>query len=488
MSDACSFAVDPGSQYLSAQKVHTACMADLNWLLAPPQRQKEVLVLACRVLPTISDFLARRKYSMKKSMHQIVTLAVGFASAAHLHTKLGLALWFSGLVLAFGVPQMSAADVTYIVGTCTSGTRFSTIQAALDASPAPNTVEVCPGQHAEQVTITKPVTLEGITASNGTLAQIILPDSAPTTTTVDADGDVEAAVAQVYVHNVSGGSVNLTNLDVDGMGFGTNDIFFIGVLYEDSSGTINHVITAEQTTNVEGGIAGWGMWIQGGSSKPSVTVENSSLQDAGGGIFAVGETATPDLTVTIKNNFISMDSATANNLVVYDGTDPTVSGNVLNGGLFGIIIDAPTGSITGNTVLGSQIGIELDVDGAAVTSNNVYGAVSAGINVEANSLKTSVIENNTISSVDMGSVYDIIDSSGTGIALNCKKISSNQVHSNTVIASYYGYGDAPTGFGGSNTYAGVVSRVGACTSDSATSKKVAAARQKSQAQLPGNHR
>lgn len=402
---------------------------------------------------------------MKKLMHRIVTLALAVASV-------------------LGARQMSAANVTYIVGTCSSGTQFKTIQSALDASPAPNTVEVCPGQYAEQITITKPVNLEGITASNGALPQIMLPAAAPTLTTVDADGDIQAAVAQVYVHNVSGGSVNLTNLDVDGMGFGTTDIFFIGVLYEDSSGTIDRAITAEQTSNLYG-VAGWGMWIQGGSSDPSVTVENSSVQDAGGGIFAIGTTTTPNLTVTIKNNFFSLDSATANNLVVYDHTDSTVSGNVMNGGLIGILTEAPAGSITGNTVVGSQIGIALDADGPAVTSNNVYGAVFAGISVAPTSLKTTVVENNTISSVNMGFVYDIIDSSGTGIELNCNKISSNQVHSNTVIASYYGYGDAPAGFAGSNTYAGVVSPVGACTTDSAASKAVAAARQKLQAQLRG---
>src|ERR1700685_1661134 len=85
--------------------------------------------------------------------------------------KLSLAIWFSALALAlaFGVQEMSATTVTYIVGTCTSGTHFSTIQAALDASPAPNTVEVCPGIYSEQLTITRPVTLEGIAAGNGSL-------------------------------------------------------------------------------------------------------------------------------------------------------------------------------------------------------------------------------------------------------------------------------------------------------------------------------
>lgn len=65
--------------------------------------------------------------------------------------KLSLAIWFS--VLAFGAQQMSAANINYIVGTCKSGSHFSTIQSALDASPAPKRVEVCPGQYAEQLTI-----------------------------------------------------------------------------------------------------------------------------------------------------------------------------------------------------------------------------------------------------------------------------------------------------------------------------------------------
>jgi hypothetical protein len=268
--------------------------------------------------------------------------------------KLSLAIWFSALALAlaFGVQEMSAATVTYIVGTCTSGTHFSTIQAALDASPAPNTVEVCPGQYAEQVTITKPVTIEGIAASNGALAQIILPIGyTQNATLTDADGNLIAAVAQVYVHNVSGGSVNLSNLQVNGMGFGDDADFFVGIFYEGSSGTINQVITTSQNDNSGSSVTGFGMWIQGGSSKPSVTVENSSMHDfTQCGIYAVGTTTAPDLTVTIKNNNISSASQLSYNLVVEEGTDPTVSGNVVAGGYTGIYIDAPTGSITGNTV------------------------------------------------------------------------------------------------------------------------------------------
>ena len=160
---------------------------------------------------------------------------------------------------------------------------------------------------AEQVTITKPVTIEGIAASNGALAQIILPIGyTQNATLTDADGNLIAAVAQVYVHNVSGGSVNLSNLQVNGMGFGDDADFFVGIFYEGSSGTINQVITTSQNDNSGSSVTGFGMWIQGGSSKPSVTVENSSMHDfTQCGIYAVGTTTAPDLTVTIKNNNIS---------------------------------------------------------------------------------------------------------------------------------------------------------------------------------------
>jgi hypothetical protein len=180
-------------------------------------------------------------------------------SRMHLPAKLSLAVWFWALALAFGAQEMSAASVTYIVGTCKSGTQFSTIQSALDASPAPNAVEVCPATYSEQVTISHPVTLEGIAEGNGSLAQIELPSNYTINASVIAGGSTEPAIAQIYVNDVSGGSLNLTNLNVNGVGFGSNDSIFIEVLYNQSSGTINQVTTSAQNTS--GGatnVDGWG--------------------------------------------------------------------------------------------------------------------------------------------------------------------------------------------------------------------------------------
>jgi hypothetical protein len=412
---------------------------------------------------------------MKKSMHRIGTPAVRLASVAHWRAKLGLAVCFSAL--AFGA-QMSAASVTYIVGTCKSGTQFSTIQSALDASPAPNTVEVCPGVYSEQVTITKPVTLEGITASNGGRVRIFLPPGYTANATLAEVGeDNIPAVAQVYVNNVSGGTVNLTNLDVDGSGFGMNDIHFVGIVYQGSSGTINRVITAYQNNSNPGatGVYGFGMWIQGSSSKPSVTVENSSMHDFGSiGIDTTGVAESPsDLTVTIKNNAAFLTSTTSSTTGIYLdlGSNPTVSGNVVSGVEEGIYAGSFLGSITGNTIVGTEYGIELNEDGASVKSNNIFESASYGMYVDTN-VQTSLVQDNIIRTVAPGG-------GGIGISLGCDlKISPGKVNSNTIMDSDTGYGYAPAGFAGSNTYAGVYTPIATCTSESASARGSAPARLK----------
>jgi len=405
-------------------------------------------------------------------------------SRTHSHSKRTLAASLLALALAFGAQEMLAATVTYIVGTCTSGTQFSTIQSALDASPAPNTVEVCPGVYTEQLTITKPVTVKGITGNqngifggegNGSMAQIVPPGSMNVITLLNGGSPVTAS-AQVYVDNVSGGAVNLTNLDVQGMYASGQGQLFIGIVYQGSSGTINQVITSMQSPSAQPGI---GIWLEGGSSNPSVTVENSTIHDfSDNGLFVIGSTdGAPDLTATIKNNTIFSPQTTAfSDLDLQVGSNPTATGNFMSGALtYGIVLSgAPSGSVSGNTVFGTQYGIEVAVDGPTVTSNNIYGTKVNGIDIQTPSLQATVVESNTIRTVNPPG------SSGTGIELNCNNISSSKVHSNTIVDAWEGYGDAPAGFGGSNTYLGVALDVVSCSTNGAASKRASAAARRAQ--------
>ena len=170
------------------------------------------------------------------------------------------------------------------------------------------------------------------------------------------DNVLTPAAAQIDVNN-AGGRVNLANLSVNGIANGQSGsgAFVIGILYEQTAGTINHVITFNQNGQ---NTVGWGIFLEGGSSEPSVTVENCSQYNySQGAIWAIGTTDTPNLTATIENNFASSASQRTYNIVVEEGTNATVSGNVISGGFFGIYIVAKEGSVSGNTILGSEVGI-----------------------------------------------------------------------------------------------------------------------------------
>jgi len=204
------------------------------------------------------------------------------------------------------------------------------------------------------------------------------------------------------------------------------------------------VVTSSQTG---ANIIGYGIYLDGGSSNPSVTVENCSIHDFNqAGIWAMGSETAVDLTVTIKDNIVNASSP-AYGIVVEFGTNPTVTSNVVSVGGFGIVAVAPEGSVTGNTVGGSDYGIAVFADGVSVKSNQIYDT-SVGIYLNASGgLKVSEVQGNTIThgvGVNMG------------INLNCNSAGSpNRVHSNKLIDVLVGYGLAPAGFGGSNTYVSV---------------------------------
>jgi hypothetical protein len=379
--------------------------------------------------------------------------------------KLTLALLISAFVFALGAPELHATTLTYIVGTCKAGTQFSTIQSALNKSPAADVIEVCPGTYPEQLTIINAVTLEGIVSGNTSAIQITSP-AAGLMTNATINGSDPAAV-HVFVKNATA-AVNLTNLIVDS----TNNkvpfgVFLVGVLYQHSTGTVNHVIARHQQANN----VGFGIYMEGGTSNPTVTVENCSVHDFDfGGIYvtgplgptdivgdpgATGDIPTGQITAKVVNNFVESGVDSAHNMLFGSSTLVTAMGNLSIGGLsdagaFGITVDANAGSvISANTIIGTQTGISLQDDGPFLKSNKMYLLTGDGIFLNVN-LKTSQITGNTIQ-----------DTGFDGIDLNCKTVWT-LVNSNTFEYLASGYISAPSGFSGSGTYVAVPIDVSTC--------------------------
>src|SRR5579864_5377125 len=124
------------------------------------------------------------------------------------------AICISTMFLVMGVQQLTAStSTTYVVGSCKPLLRsFTTIQDALNATPPPTVVQVCPGTYPEQVTITLPVTLEGISSGDSDQAVIVPPSGGLMPNATDDFGS--SLAVQLWVDNATG-PVNISNLTVD---------------------------------------------------------------------------------------------------------------------------------------------------------------------------------------------------------------------------------------------------------------------------------
>jgi Protein of unknown function (DUF1565) len=340
------------------------------------------------------------------------------------------------LALAAQVP-LASATVTYVVGTC-KNTPYNTITSALQATPRPNVVEVCPGTYAEQVVITFPVALEGIQANNSTQAIISVPSGG---LVVNATTEYGASLAaQVLVENVSG-AVNLSNLTVDGTGNNVGFDYIAGVFYQNSPGTMNHLTIQNQNGNN----FGVGVWLEGGSAKPSVTLENSNLQgfdSEGTNVETLTSSGPSELTATIKGNYLAPSTNAANLIEIDDGATAFVSSNLVAGGgtgfQAGIVSTGVGGSASKNIIFGTALGILVGGQGSpSVTSNTIYNGAT-GIRVRS---ATAPVTGNTI--VQTGTAIDFYCTGG------------DNIHSNTILEAGSGLIDVATGVVSPNSFYGV---------------------------------
>jgi hypothetical protein len=338
------------------------------------------------------------------------------------------------LALVAQVSLVSATTTTYTVGWCQpNNTSFDTITEALAATPAPNVVQVCPGTYNEQLVITKPVTLEGITVGDAAQVIVAAPSGGLVTNATSDLGDPIAA--QVWVESANG-AVTLSNLTVDGTGNNVaSGTYIVGVFFQDSPGTVNRLTIQNQNGN-SGGV---GLWLEGGSANPTVTVENTNLQAFDyTGMAAETNSNTSELTATIKGNYLASSFASANGIDLLGGQTATTTGNLITVGSEGVVIEGGSGAVSSNKVLSGAVGIALVTDGVSVTNNMVYNnAAQNSFGIIATSA-TAAVTGNTIAQFS------------AGISLQCA--ASANVHSNTILDAAQGLINVPAGAAPSNTY------------------------------------
>jgi len=350
-------------------------------------------------------------------------------------------LFFIASLLVIVVPAALASTV--VVGTCLQGHQtYSTISQAVSSVQSGSTVLVCPGVYAEQVTVTQPLTLQGVTSANTANPTIIVPAGGLTKSVIAPTNGI-TMFFQILVQGTESGLVNISNIAVNGSSSANQLLngWIEGIYYQNSSGTVSNVATYGQ----KGNGYGFGIFMEGTTSPAkTVTVKNNSVHDFDSeGIRTNGSTL-PTLTVNIMSNSVISSNQFSGN-PVYGGIDVQGAlGSVSNNRVIthpaapgisagtGIAFPSST-TVTGNTVENFTVGIWALGNSNTVKSNQVSLAL-AGILISGNG-----------NDVETNSLLNL--TGGSGIGFNCTGTANTVIH-NIV-------NDAATGIvpHGSNTIA-----------------------------------
>ena len=344
------------------------------------------------------------------------------------------------VIIAIALQTAVAFAATVQVGTAPfcKGTlvHFSTITAAVEAVPSGSTVYVCPGTYPEQVSIiSKQISLIGVQTTTGTPTITSPAGGLVANSTSLSSGNPIAA--QILIQGAPGLS-NVSNLSVDGSGnnvTGCSPPTIIGIYYQNSSGTVNHVATRNQLQdpNDQGCQNGLGIFVQSGNSGTStVTVSASSVHSYQKNGITGNETGT---TITVTGNTVvglgPTSGAAENGIQIGFGATGKIQNNTAIDDIWapdtfsdpgdaaaGILIYASPNVITsGNTVGNTQFGIAYVSDpnfGVADNGTITNNKVSATHIFDAIDLcnNTNIVKTNTINSADESGIH--MDSTCTG--------------------------------------------------------------------------
>ena len=242
---------------------------------------------------------------------------------------------------------------------------FTSIQAAVDAANPGNLIRVCPGTYREQVFINKPLSIEG---DNGA---IVLPVNMVANTTGSSGAPIAAAI---LVKNTA--NVEIEGLIVDTANSGMTECspHLIGILYQNSSGIIDHnaVRNTKLAVSLNGCQSGDGIVVQSlGGEASKVRIDDNSVHDYQKN--------------GITGNELGADVSITNNVVT--GLGPT-TGAAQNGIQIGF---GGKGSVLHNTVTDNVWSPCVSFQNCAFNATGILIFQSDGVRVENNSVATNQV-------------------------------------------------------------------------------------------------
>jgi nitrous oxidase accessory protein NosD len=325
-------------------------------------------------------------------------------------TKRYFAVLIAASALAI-LPAQSWAVTNAVVGKCRTGTQFATIQASINAADVGSTIQICSGDYPEILTITKNLTLKGVSSGKSAAVLITVPSAGvPQNATSGLWGML---AVQVLVQNAS---VAVNNISIDGGGGTTCTLGVrpVGILFQVAGGSManSSVVDMPQC---------------GGNSIPAFLDLTSNF--------------------TFSSNYLSgCDRAC---LEVDYGSNTRVTGNTieaLTATRVGIDVQQLGGpaTVANNFIAGNfDWGIGASNSSSVSITGNTITAIPDGFGISLFAQTQSMVSNNRISGT-------------SGISVNDDGVTGgNTITKNTVVAGFCGLGLNSTSTGDTisqNTY------------------------------------
>jgi nitrous oxidase accessory protein NosD len=242
---------------------------------------------------------------------------------------------------------------------------FTSIQDAINAANPGDLIRVCPGTYREQLSVSKSLSIEG---DNGA---IVLPASMVANATGSSGNPIAAAI---LVKDAAKVEIEGLIVDTANSGIGECSPDLIGILYQNSSGTIEHnaVRNTKLPVALNGCQSGDAIVVQSlGGATSKVSIDDNSVHDYQKNGITGNELGTE---VTITGNTVT-------------GLGPT-TGAAQNGIQVGF---GATGGVLRNTVTDNVWSPCLSLTSCAFNATGILIFESDGVRVEHNSVATNQV-------------------------------------------------------------------------------------------------
>ena len=277
------------------------------------------------------------------------------------------------------------------------GSQYTTIQQAVDAAHAGDTILISAGTYTEQVVIdpTHGHGANGISIVGIGSVTVDAPPSLVSTGTSPSSGrDIDGIFTVSNASNVSIEGVTVNGLQEGTPVTGANNPTLVGIAYLNASGTVDHVdVTGIRESEAGFGIQrGIGIYDSNAAPGNSITITNSTVED-----FQKGGIVVNNAIVEINHDTVTghgATSTTAQNGIQVSNATGDVSNNTISG--IGYI---PAGTTSTGILFWDSTNLTIDNNlitgplnaGVPVDETGIYGLNSSNIAIHGNTID-SVIE------------------------------------------------------------------------------------------------